>query len=544
MEARNDSLTDRVDQLFARWDRPDSPGAALAVLENGSVVYRRGYGCANLEYGISITPSTVFHAASVSKQFTAWAIAVLGGEGKLSLDDDIRRYLPEVPELGNIITIRHLVHHTSGLRDQWDLLVLAGWRMDDVITREHILKMVGHQQELNFEPGAQHLYCNTGYTLMAEIVARVSGQSFREYTNEHIFGPLDMTDSFFFDDHEEIVRNRAYSYSPGDEEGSFKKSVLSYANVGATSLFTTVDDLIKWAQNFEDGRVGGAEVLEQVHQRGVLNDGRELEYAFGQGIGEHRGFAAVSHSGGDAAYRSHLVRFPERRLAIAILSNLGTLNPSRLALKVADVYLAPELTAEAEREPAVSVDPALYDAIEGNYSFDMGILRVSKQDDGLVAEVEGLPIARMQVKPLSEDRFYIPEVDVEVSVHRSEAGEVNRLGIHVTSQEMSAIRIEPLSLTPEELAELAGSYYSRELGTTYSLAVEDDRLVLKHRRREDVPLCPTLPDRFAGEKSGLGELRFIREESGKVTGFRLSTGRVKNLRFRRHGKPARTGGGL
>lgn len=234
-----DPLTKKVDQLFATWDKPESPGAAIAVIKDGVVVYKRGYGSANLEYNVPITPQTVFHVASVSKQFTAFAIALLAHQGKLSLDDDIRKHLPEVPDFGKKITIRHLIHHTSGLRDQWTLLGMAGWRLDDVITKEHILKMVRHQKELNFDPGAENLYSNTGYTLLAVIVERVSGQSFRDYTDANIFKPLGMTNTHFHDDHERIVKNRAYSYSPAGPGGGFKAAPLNYANVGATSLFTT-----------------------------------------------------------------------------------------------------------------------------------------------------------------------------------------------------------------------------------------------------------------------------------------------------------------
>ena len=273
-------MTEKVDQLFSEWDKWDSPGAALAVIKDGSIIYKRGYGSANLEYNIAITPSTIFHVASVSKQFTAFAITMLAQEGKLALDDDVRKYLTEVPDFGKTITIRHLIHHTSGLRDQWELLAMAGWRLDDVITKQHILKMVRHQKELNFEPGEEYLYCNTGYTLLAEIVERVSGQSFREYTEANIFKPLGMTNTHFHDDHEMIVKNRAYSYAP-DKDSGFRKSVLSFANVGATSLFTTVEDLAKWIQNFDDGRVGGAAVIEQMHERGILNNGGKLNYAFG-----------------------------------------------------------------------------------------------------------------------------------------------------------------------------------------------------------------------------------------------------------------------
>lgn len=426
-KSRRALMSAKVDALFAEWDKPDSPGAALAVVKNGSVIYKRGYGSANLEYGIPITPSSIFHIASVSKQFTTMAVGKLAQEGKLSLDDEVRAHIPEVPDFGKPITLRHLIHHTSGMRDQWELLVMAGWRMDDVITRAHILKMVSRQVELNFDPGEEHLYCNTGYTLLAETVERVSGQSFREWTEANFFKPLGMTRTHFHDDHEMLVKNRAYSYAP-KKAGGFKKSVLNYANVGATSLFTTVEDLARWVRNFEDGRVGGPSVLKQMHEQGVLNSGDRIGYAFGLAVGQHRGLRTVGHGGADAGYRSALIRFPDQRFAVIILSNLSAFDPGRLALQVADIYLADHY------------------------------------------------------KPLTE---------------------------------------------------FAGGYYSEELDTTYTIEVRDSDLMARHSRHDDVCLTPGKADEFEGDCGWLQQIRFTRNNRKRITGFRLTGGRVRNLWFER-----------
>ena len=238
------ALEVKIDSIFSNYNDINKPGASVAVVSNGEIIFKKGYGSANLEYDIPVTPSTVFHIASVSKQFTVYAILLLEQEGKLSFDDDIRKHIPEVPDFGTTITLRHLAAHTSGMRDQWSLLNLAGWRWDDVITKDHIMKLVTKQKELNFQPGEEYTYCNTGFTLLAEVVARVSGKSFAEFTEEYMFKPLNMTKTLFYDDHEKVVKDRAYSYYATD--GSYKKSVLSYANVGATSLFTTVEDLALW----------------------------------------------------------------------------------------------------------------------------------------------------------------------------------------------------------------------------------------------------------------------------------------------------------
>ncbi len=223
---------EQVDEVFAPWDNNDTPGASVAIVKDGAILYKKGYGLANLEYDVPISPTSIFHIASISKQFTVFSILLLEKQGKLSLDDDVRKYIPEVPDFGKTITLRHLASHTSGLRDQWNLLSMAGWRMDDVITKEHILKLVSKQKELNFSPGDEYAYCNTGFTLLAEVVSRVSNMSFAEFTNAKIFEPLRMSNTLFYDDHEKIVKNRTYSYY-SDSTG-YKKSVLNFANVGAT----------------------------------------------------------------------------------------------------------------------------------------------------------------------------------------------------------------------------------------------------------------------------------------------------------------------
>ena len=530
----NEARAVQVDKLFSSWDKPDSPGASLAVIKDGEIIYKNGYGSANLEYGIPITASTVFHIASVSKQFTAVAVAMLAEQGKLKLDDDIRRYLPEVPDFGKTITIRHLIHHISGMRDQWELLAVAGWRLDDVITREHILKMVRHQKELNFEPGEQYLYCNTGFTLLAEIVARVSGKSFREWTEENIFKPLGMSDTQFYDDHERIVKNRAYSYVPVKENG-FKKRRLNYANVGATSLFTTAEDMAKWVQNFEDGRVGGREVIEQMHEQGVLNNGKTISYAFGLVIGEYKGLRTVSHSGGDAGYRSHVIRFPEQKFAVVVLSNLGSFNTSRLARQVADIYLSDVMKEEqlpvkqAEQREA-EPNTALYDTFAGKYYFEPGlIMTFAKENNQLMLQQDGGP--KVSLIPESDTEFSLRNRDAKLTFQLNNVGDVTQLVFTQGDNVMTGEKFEQVELDAQQLKEFAGDYSSDELGTVYTLAVVDGKLVAQHRRHEDIQLNPTKKDMFLGEQWFFRQVRFTRDRENRVTGFRLSGGRVRNLRF-------------
>jgi CubicO group peptidase (beta-lactamase class C family) len=530
---RTESLESKVDKLFAEWDKPDSPGAAVIVVKNGAVLYKRGYGIANLEYDIPITPATVFHVASVSKEFTAFAIVLLASQGKLSLDDDIHKYLPELPDYGKKITLRHLIHHTSGLRDQWELLGMAGWRLDDVITKQHILKVVSHQRELNFAPGDEFLYSNTGYTLLAVIVERVTGQSFRQFTQENIFKPLGMTTTHFHDDHEMIVKNRAYSYE-AQAGGGFKLSALNYANAGATSLFTTVEDLARWIHNFDDGKVGGKALIEQMYQTGTLNNGKPISYAFGLDVGTYGGLRRIEHSGGDAGYRSHVLWFPEEQFGVAVLSNLASFNPSELAQQVAGLYLGDKLTPEKEKKTAEAVsaklDPGIYDRYTGKYALKDGpVLEIIKENDRLFAQLAGRP--KVEMTPESESKFFLKSAGVELVFEGIEKGKAGGFSLLAGDQTIPGKRLEPDTSKPADLAEYSGDYYSDELGTTYTIAVVNGELVAQHRRHEDIKLTATERDSFRGAQWFFQSVRFVRDNGGRVAGFRLSGSRVRNVRF-------------
>ena len=390
----HETLEAKVDHLFAEWNRSDSPGAALAVTRDGEIIYKRGYGMANLEYDVPITTTTIFDIASVSKQFAGFAIATLSHNGKLSLDDDIRTYLPDVPDFGNTITIRHLLHHTSGLRDWVQSLVIAGDMMDDVISFKHILKMARHQKALNFNPGAEFLYSNTGYNLLAEIVERVTEDSFREWTDTHIFKPLTMTNSHFHDDYEMILKNRAYSYQT-DENGGFKHAINNTTALGSSSLYSTVEDLAKWILNFDATQIGEQAVIEQMHQRGVLNNGEQIDYAFGLNIGGYRGLKTVGHSGSWRGFRSHLIRFPDQKFGVVILCNLDTFNPLSLAEKVANLYLTDVLAPVEVSEPD----------------------KASESAEGIKSE----PLSSEQLTEFEGD-YYTEELDTTYTIVRHEGG--------------------------------------------------------------------------------------------------------------------------
>ena len=347
----NESVIHRkIDSIFAEYDSL-KPGVAIAIVKNGKVDFKKGYGLANLDHEIPITTQTKFHIASVSKQFTAFAIFLLNGKGKLSLDDDIRKYIPELPPYNKVIKIKHLLAHTSGLRDQWALLTLAGWQMEDMIATEQILKLLSAQKELNFETGSQFGYCNSGYTLLAQIVKRVSGESFAEFTRKNIFIPLGMNNTLFNEDVHQVIKNRASSYEL--VKGRYQEKRLNYSTAGATSLTTTVEDLAKWVANFENPVVGNKDLIKNFNELSVYDNGKPVIWAArpgdttyhakGQLHWKHKGLPVISHGGHDAGFRAVLMRFPENNLAIITLSNNEHYQMLGKVLPVADLYLKDQL---------------------------------------------------------------------------------------------------------------------------------------------------------------------------------------------------------
>ena len=342
------SYSEKADKVFRRWDRNDGPGAAVIVIKNGTIVYKKGYGLSNLEHRVPVSTSTVFEVASLSKQFTAFAILSLAKERKISLDDDVRKFVPELPNYGKTITIRNLLNHTSGLRDWISMLTAAGYRIDDVITHRQIMKMVVSQRRLNHAPGEKYAYTNSGYTLLAEIFKRVSGTSLSEWTSNNVFKPLGMNATGFHDDHRTVVKNRAYAYRRGPS-GDYVHTFDNAAVAGPISLFSTAEDLSKWLLNFENPRVGDRELLDQMAERGVLNNGKKINYAAGLTNFDYRGLKLVGHTGIWASFRTVVLRVPEKRFGVVILSNDASFNSIRTAIEMAKIYLGDSMQSSKKQ---------------------------------------------------------------------------------------------------------------------------------------------------------------------------------------------------
>jgi CubicO group peptidase (beta-lactamase class C family) len=345
-----DSLATKVDAVFARYARPDSPGCAVGVYQNGAITYSKGYGMANLEYNAPITPTTPFISGSVAKQFTAAAIALLVEQGRISLDDDVRKYIPELPDYGAKITVDHLVHHTSGLRDFWALVQVAGMRYDDGYTPGDVIRLAARQKHLNFPPGTEYDYSNTGYIALGLIVQRVTGKSLREFAAEQIFAPLGMTSTHYHDDHTMMVPGRASAYSPLPE-GGYRINVWNNDIVGQGGLILTVNDLQKWDENFYTGKVGGPGFLKRQLQQGKLANGTTLSYAFGLTVGEYRGMPLVEHGGSSGGYRTIISRFPTAHTSVVALCNTSEANTTMLSHRVADLVVPGLTLAPASTRP-------------------------------------------------------------------------------------------------------------------------------------------------------------------------------------------------
>ena len=525
-----DSVTRKIDSLFSRYTTT-TPGCAVAIIKNENVVFKKGYGMSNLEYNVPITPSSIFHIASESKQYVAFCMLLLEQQGKLSIDDDIRKYLDYVPDLGKKITIRHLIHHTSGLRDQWQLLAHAGWQLDDVITQEHIIKLVSKQKALNFEPGEEHLYCNTGYTLMAEIVKKASGLSLREYTDKYIFKPLEMNNTHFHDNYREIVPNRTYSYSPGGPNG-YSHSVLSYSTVGATSLFTTVEDEAKWLMNYENGKVGGKELLQKMYSQGILNNGKKLTYAFAINMGDYNGWKEIGHGGGDAGFRTYATRFPEQQLGIIVFSNLASFNSYGMAMQVAELLLPPK---EKKSDNALTLaDSNLLKKLVGRYvSPRGGSLNLSWNNGKLVNRPAGQTTGGTEWKlAVKENNKYQlndgPFLKFETSSSTDSAA---RIILENPNGFTEFFRQPAIVLKKEETATYTGTYYNEETDAAYTVIAKDGELILQHRKFADAKLTAIGTDQFSCPNWWMSNLKFIRDKKGVITGFEVNAGRVLHLLY-------------
>ncbi|MBW3656297.1 MAG: beta-lactamase family protein [Gemmatimonadetes bacterium] len=511
----------RVDSLFARFAAPDVPGCAVGVAENGRTVLARAYGMANLEHDVPNTPETVFEAGSVSKQFTAAAVVLLAARGALSLEDDVRRHVPEVPDYGRTITLRHLLNHTSGLRDWGAVQEIAGWpRGTRVHSHAHVLDIVSRQRSLNFPPSTEYSYSNTGYNLLAVVVERVSGVPFAEFSRREIFGPLGMTRTEWRDDFTRVVKHRAVAYQRRD---SAYHQQMPFENVhGNGGLLTTVGDLLAWNQALATDRFPG--LRAEMERQGVLEGGRRIEYALGLRVAPYRGLPEVSHSGATAGYRAYLTRFPAQGLSVALLCNRADANPVALAQQTAAVFVGRHMRDPAA-EPAVALAPEQVRAVAGVYASRRTAVPQHVRIDG-----DTLRWGRTPMVPLSPTRFRLANGGY-LQVEMRGGGRASSLRLLATDGDTVVYEaVQPVSPTPAELAAYAGEYRSDEAEVAVRVEVVDGKLVLRRRPDTVLELAPAYADAFLAPGGVL--VRFIRQ-GGSVREMSIGVDRVRDLRFAR-----------
>jgi CubicO group peptidase (beta-lactamase class C family) len=547
--ARTEAAPARVDRLFAQWNVPASPGCSVAISRKGSVLYAHGYGMASVELNVPITPATVMGAASISKQFTAMSVLLLAQRGTLSLDDDVSKYIPEWADRADHVTIRHLLTHTSGLREGFSLLGLAG-QNPFADENEAMVRMMARQQGVDSAAGTEFQYNNGAYNLLGSIVKRVSGQSLRDFEQENIFKPLGMSRTQIRDSAGLVIPNRSSGYT--QDTGGLRATSEVLGVVGNAGLYTTPGDLLRWEQNFTDPRVGTSELLAAMQTPVVLNNGKPAPYGFGFFLESYRGLRTVEHSGSDRGISANLIRFPDQNLAIALLCNSDAINPIDLTQQVADIYLegAPGLTPRAaESAPAATVNLP-----ESELRARAGLYRNSSASTPATTAWGGIPDLEISERggKLIGHSYYSDDADFDLTMSderrvRSPGGSMFEFAPTAAAHPQEwrvtgtngggeavfeLVNVQP---QPAELTAFASEYWSGELQAEYGIALRDSALAIRQPGTGEVSLVAFAKDTFVG--SGVGIVKFFRDARGAVAGFTISRYNVRNVRFERV-KPA------
>jgi len=523
-----------IDSLFSEWNNTHSPGCALGIIQDGTLIYGRGYGQANLEYTIPNTDSTVFRIGSTSKQFTAACIIRLVEQGKLTLDNSLKDLFPAFPDYAAKITVQHLLNHTSGIRDYLQLAYLKGLGDDDYYRDQDVMDWLVHQSDLNFEPGDEFLYSNSGYWLLGQIVNKVTGKNMAEYADQELFQPLGMTHTHFHNDHTQIVKTRASGYVPDGKDG-FRISMTTLDMIGDGGIFTTIKDLKKWDDAYYRSNILSNSFWQMMTKPGMLNNGEQLDYASGLFIQDYKGLKTIRHGGAFVGFRAELLRFPEQHCTIVLLANRGDARASVMANRVADIVLKQQFMEISGRKSAITenIMPATTKEIAlqqltGNYEIQPGLyLQLALRNDTLHV-VQSWDQSSFDIQRTMGNNFRIPgNPDIQFTFANLENDLAQQLVVVQNDNRMELTRMPEISMKTINQVEYSGDYYSIELDVTYHLTVENERLWIRINNNDPAECQNAGKDAFTTD---LGLVRFQRNQ-GILSGFELDSGRVKNLKF-------------
>ncbi len=530
----------RVKQYMTPYTGKTVPGAAVAVVKDDKIIFEEAYGMANLTYNIPFNVSTPTNIGSTSKQFTAFAILLLEDKGLLSLDDDIRKYFPEIPDFKQKVTIRHLLTHTSGYREFLNTLAMTGRDLSSPLDSEMLLRILQNQPELQNEPGAEWNYNNTGFALMAQLVEKITDVPFPEWMKENVFNPLNMNNTLVRADQNQLVPGRSQGYN-FSERGEYQEVNDLGGAMGAGGMYSTLEDLVKWVVNLGDPKVGNKKIIEQMTTPFILNDGDTTNYGLGLFIDDYKGLKQIHHGGADVAHRSMLMYFPEIDGAVITQSNFSGF-AGNSAQKIADTFFETHIEKEKEKSTSGATaegeianfdyEVEKFDPLTGRYELEVApgfILTFKREGDKITGTGTGQP--EFELIPVSDSVFKILEVDVRVTFHMEKDGSVKTLTLHQNGDHLAKrITWDP---KPEELSEFPGNYYSKEIQTMFVISLKEENLVLENYQiAKDIELTPTDTDSFSAGFP-IADITFARDEQGKITGLRASNVRARGIFFER-----------
>ena len=526
----------QIDSLFIDWNKPNHPGGAIGVMKNDKIVFSRSYGLASLEYLAPNSTETIFNIASVSKQFTAMGIVLLHIQGKLSIDDDIRKYLTDLPDFGETITIRHMLHHTSGLRSLHAMLRLAGWRDDDSRTNEDLYRFMNMQRDLNFKPGSEFMYCNTGYMLMVKIIEKVTTEKFPDWMKKNIFEPLGMHHTYVEDKYNRVVTNNATSYNESTE-GNYLRAVEYWGYIGSGNIHSTTNDLLKWLSNFYAPQTNWEEPFKLMKTLDKLNDGSDNNYAFGVFIVNYLGDDIIQHSGAIGGFRSYAGTYPKEKLSIVVLTNFSSSSSDSKANQIYGILL-PKLDADngdtvKKNNPLKQIDLSNDELkkYESNYWNDKDnyARKIYLKNDTL--RYFRSSTSESPIVPIGNDEFQMLNVSVDLKVKFTINGKLKSMIVTVNNGEPFIFQdFESRTMTTKDLLSYTGKFYSPELETTYNIYLENDILFCHHARHGEFKMKVLKNDVLESEWP-MAITKYKRDKKGEVTGIYVSNGRVRNLRF-------------